>query len=282
MNIDEYRALKTQMEENPEGNVENAQTQLTSNGQTVETKPEESQVPSDSQEETKPTENSAPTDAPKEEVVEDNKPQTIEIDGKEIPIDELKSGYLRQSDYTRKTQEIKRKEQQAEEALKLIEQLQANPQIAQQLSQAFEIPNLDPAQAKYTDLENRYYDLLIEKEISELTTKYGDFDVREVLEFARDKNLSDLDTAYHVVQSRKGGGAKSFDVETLKEQLREELMSELKSQQETVDTNTIIQTSGDSAPVRDTRPQLSQQEFKVAKMMGMNAEEYAKWRNVKK
>jgi len=40
-----------------------------------------------------------------EEPTEESEP-TVEINGEEIPISELKQGYMRQSDYTRKTQEL--------------------------------------------------------------------------------------------------------------------------------------------------------------------------------
>jgi hypothetical protein len=44
-----------------------------------------------------------PTEEPEEET-EEEQPQTFEVDGQEVSLDELKLGYLRQSDYTRKTQ----------------------------------------------------------------------------------------------------------------------------------------------------------------------------------
>jgi hypothetical protein len=42
----------------------------------------------------------------------DTEDQVFEIDGQKLTLDELKAGYLRQSDYTKKTQELatKRKE----------------------------------------------------------------------------------------------------------------------------------------------------------------------------
>lgn len=49
------------------------------------------------------------SEAPEEEEdaeADEKGPQTIEIDGKPIPLDEVKDGYLRQQDYTRKTQQL--------------------------------------------------------------------------------------------------------------------------------------------------------------------------------
>lgn len=37
---------------------------------------------------------------------QDSEAQVFEIDGQKLTLDELKSGYLRQSDYTKKTQEL--------------------------------------------------------------------------------------------------------------------------------------------------------------------------------
>src|SRR5690606_2858418 len=99
------------------------------------------------------------------------------------------------------------------------------------------------------------------------------------------EKIENLDTAFHIMKSRKGGGATTptLNVDEIKAQLREELMKELTSQQEAnVDTSTIIQTGGDVSPVRDTSPALTPQEQKVARMMGSKADEYAKWRDVKK
>src|SRR5690606_31041659 len=130
-----------------------------------------------------------------------DKPITVEIDGKEITLDELKNGYLRQSDYTKKTQEARRKEQQAEQALQLLEQLKSNPQLSQQLSEQLGFEMLDPKVAQYKELENRYYDLYIQNELRTLRDKYGDFEEGEVLEIAMNEKIENLDTAFHIMKS---------------------------------------------------------------------------------
>lgn len=45
-------------------------------------------------------------DQPEEEAKEEDKPVQVEIDGEPVSLDELKLGYLRQSDYTKKTQAV--------------------------------------------------------------------------------------------------------------------------------------------------------------------------------
>ena len=286
MNIDEYRALKAQEEQennSKEGETPNAETQQGSDGEITPEQEKNVEVSGVVSEENKPEEN-GPTEQDAE--TKETKPTTIEVDGEELTLEELKNGYLRQSDYTRKTQEVRRLEQEAREALELVKQLREKPEVAQQLSQQFEMPNLDPIQAEYRELENKYYDLLIEKQVNELQAKYGEFDVIEVLETARDNNIKDLDTAYHVVQSRKGGGKsveQEIDIDALKEELRQGILEELKKEQEAqADTSTIIKQRGSNTPVKSDEPNLTREELKVARMMGLDKKEYAKWRDIRK
>lgn len=48
-------------------------------------------------------------DQPEEEESEDN---LVEVDGEKIPLDELRKGYLRQKDYTKKTQDLSARERE--------------------------------------------------------------------------------------------------------------------------------------------------------------------------
>lgn len=65
-------------------------------------------------------------------------PQTIDIDGQQLSLDEVRAGYLRQADYSRKTQEVSEVRKQAEAAIRdripkldqLIAQLQ--PEVSQE------------------------------------------------------------------------------------------------------------------------------------------------------
>lgn len=282
MNIDEYRAKKAEMEMEAS---QNAQTQSATNDgtQTEQTQTQEAQGKPD--ETTVPDQTNQVQEQPEEKVdTTETKPEVVEIDGQEFTIEELKQGYLRQNDYTKKTQEVKRKERQVEEAMKFMEELQKNPQIAQQLSQQFEIPNLDPKQAQFTELEDKYYELLVQNELRELTDKYGDFNQTAVLEIARDEGLNNLDTAYHIMQSREGGGANTqeqLDVDALKQQIRDEILGEMKTQKEAnVDTSTIIQQTTGTTPIQTNEPKLSQAELKVARAMNLSPEDYVKWRDV--
>lgn len=59
----------------------------------------------------------------------------ITVDGEEVavPFSELTQGYSRQADYTRKTQDLARQRQEAEEAIQVAQALRANPGLTVQI-----------------------------------------------------------------------------------------------------------------------------------------------------
>ena len=210
---------------------------------------------------------------------EESKIDVIEIDGKEITVEELKNGYLRQSDYTKKTQEVARTKKEVEDAVQFYEMLKQNPEMVQQLKQNTPVPrNLDPTQAQIIEIENKMYDMMLEREIETLQSKYGDFEVREVLELARDKGMSDLEDAYLLLKSKEVIVQKNdIDIEEIKKTLREELMEELKNE---TSTQSVISKNGSTEPPKVKEVQVSEQERRVASHMGMTIDEYVKWRDV--
>lgn len=245
MNIEQYRAFKAQEE------VSKAQPQIEQPTipEVVETQPP----------------------------VEETKPIAVEVDGKEVTIDELKNGYLRQSDYTKKTQQLSHQRKEVEDAVKFYEHLKNNPEITQQLQQVTSVPRtIDPTQTKVVELEQKMYDMMLEREIETLQSKYSDFEVMEVVEMASQKQLTNLEDAYHLVKSSKGSTQQTVDIDKLKEDLRKELLKEIGS---SVETGSIITTGSQGMVVSHNLPILSQGEIKVATSMGMTPEEYAKWRD---
>lgn len=62
-----------------------------------------------------------PTEELEEEAEEEDKPVTVEIDGEPVSLDELKLGYLRQSDYTKKTQAVAEQRRAVEEQTRTYE-----------------------------------------------------------------------------------------------------------------------------------------------------------------
>lgn len=273
MNIDEFRALKAQ-----EVSSEDSLKEQPS----VETKNEPTEnIPSQTTE----TTNTEATPPQTNETPLETKLDKVFIDGVgEVDIEELKKGYLRASDYTRKTQMVANQRKEAEEALKLLEAVKSNPQLAQEIAIRIQNPNLDPTTSKIIELENRIYDLMLENEIKTLQNKYPDFEPMEVIEMAQKKRIVDLEDAYHLVKAQKTPVTKetsSIDVESLKKQLREEILKELDSNK---DTRTVI-TTGGSSVVNDNTPKISDAEKKVAMNMFRNEKdpigEYIKWRDKK-
>ena len=209
-----------------------------------------------------------------EEIIETN-PNEIEIDGiGKVEINELKNGYLRQSDYTKKTQEVSKLRKEAEEAMKIAEFVKSNPQLAQSIG----VEPVNPFMNKISELEEQLYDMKLEKEIETLTNKYSDFEVLEVLQVAHDKGLTNLEDAYKIVKSNKPVIQPSVNIDEIREQIKNELLKEFG-----VDENTKIKTvisSGANAQITNNAPSISEAEAKVARFMKLTPEEYIKWRDV--
>lgn len=217
-------------------------------------------------------------------------PDTVEIDGKPVPVEELKKGYLRQSDYTKKTQELARQREQTAIADEYYKALNSRPELAQAVAQQFNLPFVDPAQAELIEARNKLQDVQLQQTVSELTTKYPDFEAREVMQFAVDNKVENLEHAYTLLSHQKGAGVQAdaipdavettgaIDVEALTKQIRQDVLKELQSN---VDTQSIIQTNGSGSAIVDNTPTLSAQELKVAKNLRMSPGEYAKWRDKK-
>jgi hypothetical protein len=85
----------------------------------------------------------------------------VKVDGEEIsvPLNEALQGYQRQADYTKKTQDLASQRQEAENALRLAQSIQANPGLTMQVlaSQAGlsveQFLNLTPAQQQQAAAE---------------------------------------------------------------------------------------------------------------------------------
>ena len=195
------------------------------------------------------TETDVPTDATPEygasddvgtefleaETVESTEPveALFEVDGSPITADEAKNGYLRQSDYTRKTQELAEQRRQLQNAEILQSALQRDPQatlraLADAYNVPFSAPNVEPASTPDTGFwgddetseggqavnDPRLDELVqwrqqqeiaaaqahIKTELSTLESQYGEFDRTEVLRFALENNFPDVTAAFKAMQ----------------------------------------------------------------------------------
>lgn len=146
----------------------------------------------------------------------------VKIDGEEqyIPLTEAISGYQRQADYTRKTQELAQQREQMQFASALQTALDRDPaatidllsrhygisrQAASDMVDGMmgEPEDLDPVEARYRELDGRLAQFeeyqaqqQIEREISRLQDKYPDFDPSEVVTTALRLDTTDLEAVY--------------------------------------------------------------------------------------
>jgi hypothetical protein len=81
----------------------------------VEAEVDESEEAEDGQAEDEDDEAEAEEDDAETDDADEDEPKAIEIDGEKVDIEEVKLGYLRQSDYTRKTQAVAEQRKAAEE-----------------------------------------------------------------------------------------------------------------------------------------------------------------------
>ena len=146
---------------------------------------------------------------------------TVKVDGAEeqVSLEELRDGYQRQSDYTRKTQELASERKRLEQAEAIVSSLESDPESTlKALSDAFGISAApehsgdpvgsswdepdDGTSKRLQELEGRVqgYDRLhkkqaLEKQVSVLKGKYGDFDQSELFQHALRNKIGNLEAA---------------------------------------------------------------------------------------
>jgi hypothetical protein len=144
---------------------------------------------------------------------------SVSVGGEElqVPLKEALSGYQRQADYTRKTQELSEQRKQVQYGVALQEALQNDPNgtlallsqhygVAQQPSEEEEL-YMDPVEKQYRQLDQRLAAFeqqkamdQLERTVQSLQTRYGsDFDANEVVAKALALGSSDLEAVYKPV-----------------------------------------------------------------------------------
>lgn len=202
----------------------------------------------------------------------------VEINGKKYTIDEIQEwqkGYLRQSDYTRKTQQLAEQRKQYEKAIELYNYLQSKPQLIEKLAELEKELDSDVASAlnvntnpEILDLNIRLKSLEIEKELNEIVSKDKHANEVEILNLATELG-TDIKTAYYIWKGQ------NFD-KILEQELNNystKITNEIKKNQQ--QTKTLI--NGADKPVDNTFG-LSEIERIYADKLGMSYEEYAKWK----
>lgn len=202
----------------------------------------------------------------------------FEIDGVgKVKLDDIKewrSGYMRQSDYTKKTQEIARLRNENKDALEIYNFLKQNPSVAQALADG------DPNALKGTaiagklatnpqleDVNYRLASMELDNKLNMLKSKYSDFDEVEVLTEAERLGVADLEFVYNAIRGR--------NVDKMKETLTKQIENELteKIRKNGIDTQTIISPNDTTAT---TNYGLTPAQIAIATKMRLTPEQYAK------
>lgn len=213
-----------------------------------------------------------------EEVVEDtapSTPQTYNVNGQDLTIEELQTGYMRQQDYIAQREELNALREQNKQALELVEYLRKNPNLANKLLEEDNVDNnavnvVNPLTERIEKLERERYVERMNNQIEMLKMKYKDFNEVDVLNKAVQMNTPDLEFVYHGMR-----GAKIDDIiaQQVKEQLAKAQEDMVKNTQA---TRTVVGKTSDVEPT--TTHNLTQQEMRVADLMGISYEEYAKYK----
>ena len=171
---------------------------------------------------------------------------TVTIDGadQQVSLDELRNGYQRQADYTRKTQELASERERLAQGEAIVQALEADPQGAiSALAGAFGVSggnqdtittqqevdceDLDPDEIRLRRIEqsieeqnraNRQQNL--QKEVISLKEKYGvDFDEKALYSHALKNKINNLEAAFtHMKWDNKQ--ASNRDAEIVEEKRR--------------------------------------------------------------
>lgn len=172
----------------------------------------------------------------------------VKVDGEEqlVPLSELPQGYMRQADYTRKTQTVAEQMREAQHALTLQKALEANPQEALRVLQAaYAAEQQDtPDEEVYDDpyermiaekfalleqrlspFEDQYATQMVERELGRLSQQYGSlFEENKlaVIQKAVANNSDDLESTFKIMAfdllNARQQGAQDFQQQTAQAQ----------------------------------------------------------------
>ena len=163
------------------------------------------------------------TDSPDSSVEVSQEPAggsyTVKVDGAEqqVSLDELRDGYQRQADYTRKTQELASERSRLQQAEAIVQSLEADPAgTLEALGDAFGVARAtgepaghvdpwdepDPNEQRIATLEARleqqdrvHRRQQVEKQVEVLKDSYGEFNASELYQHALKHKIGNLEAA---------------------------------------------------------------------------------------
>lgn len=208
---------------------------------------------------------------------------TLNLDGiGEVKLDDIKEwqkGYLRQSDYTRKTQELAKQREEVATAVEVFDYLRNNPNLVSQLKQLDTEGTMNTGVMNQTTpeagmLKQLWYNqksMEIDHQVDKLKRQYGDIDEVALFNKAAELKTDNLEYAYKII---------AFDNKPLNEKdLVERAKSELRNELEQSKNATKTIVSSNSTQMQSQQTALSSAEKRVALGMGLTESEYSKWKN---
>lgn len=203
----------------------------------------------------------------------------FEIEGigkvKADEIKEWKLGYMRQSDYTKKTQEIAKQRNETKDAIEVYNYLKNNPAIAQSLADGdtsvlanSPIGNkVFGSNPQLEDVNYRLASIELDAKLNTLKSKYPDFNEVDVLTEADRLGVADLEFVYNALRGKQ--------VDSIKESLAKQIEAELtaKIRKNGIDTQTIIDPTDTVATVNHG---LTPEQLTIAAKMKLTPEQYAR------
>ena len=156
------------------------------------------------------------------EVATEPADHTVKVDGVEqqVSLSELRDGYQRQADYTRKTQELASERERLQQAEAIVSALESDPTgTLTALGQAFGVDNrpsqpqqpsydewqdeADPTSQRLQSLEAQvaaqartHRQQALDREVNGLKDQYGDFDEKALFQHALTNRIPNLEAAY--------------------------------------------------------------------------------------
>ena len=212
-------------------------------------------------------------EAPQVEVAHPT-PQTFNIGGKELTLAEIETGYMRQQDYLAKIEEANKLREENKQALELVDYIKKNPEVAQRLMSEENVPSnisnsINPAMERIEKLEKQLYMKEMDATLNGLKMKYPDFNEIEVLNKAVQLNTRDLEFVYH---GMRGANMDTIIAQKVKEQLAQATQEMAKNSQA---TRTVV-GNAKHTEINESH-NLTKQQMRVAEMMGISYEDYAKY-----
>lgn len=231
--------------------------------------------------ETEVTETVEPENAG-EVTAENPEPEKVNIPGLgEFTPDEIKEwrqGSLRQSDYTRKTQELSRQREELRNAENFYNYVNQNPHLIEALRNAdgvdvSRVNNVTPEAQMIRQLAYNQKALEVDMKLNNLKNKYGDIDEVALFNKAAELRTEDLEFVYKGLLA----DSNKVDIESIKQAAIEQAKAELKAELENNRNNvgTTISTK-QTQPVEQINS-LTADQKRVAAAMGLSESEYAKW-----